>query len=107
MRSGLLRHQVVLQSPTRIQDEAGSFTNTWSSEGVEWTDIRPINSWDAEKLQAMKIQTETTHKCTMRYHAGLLPTWRVKYGTRYFSIVSIANIEERNITHELYCREVV
>ena len=44
---------------------------------------------------------------TMRYLPGLSPRMRLRDGNRLLNILRVINKDERNVEHELLCREVV
>jgi len=48
-----------------------------------------------------------THQIRIWYYAGIKASWRVKFGSRFFSIESIVNHEERNVQMDLLCKEVL
>jgi SPP1 family predicted phage head-tail adaptor len=103
MNIGRMRHRVILQSKTSTQDGTGAPIDTWATEKTIWVDISPLNS--REYWAAQQVQSDVTHKVSMRYYSGIQPHWRVKYGTRVFDITSVINVGERNEYHILLCRE--
>ena len=94
MRSGSLRHRIVIQESTEVSDGMGSFTTTWSDTLEAWAAIWPLSS--KESLDAMKLELQVTHKIRIRYRSGITAKNRIKFGTRYFNIISLINYEERN-----------
>jgi SPP1 family predicted phage head-tail adaptor len=53
----------------------------------------------------MQTTSEISHKIRIRYLASVTPKLRIKFGTRYFDIVSVINPDERNEYLEMMCRE--
>jgi len=107
MRSGVLRHYVTIikASSSSTSDGMGGRVVTWSTFSNVWAEILPMSA--KETLKYKQIEMEVTHLVNIRYLSGLLPGMRVKFGSRYFDIVSQKNLHERNIMNELYCREVL
>ena len=105
MRPGELRHQIELQSFTSTPNGMGGFSQTWSTAATVWAAIWPTSASEQKKAAAPTMVA--THQIRMWYYPGLSAAWRVRFGSRYFSIVSIVNHEERNVQMDLLCREVV
>lgn len=105
MRSGELRHQVELQSAAGVSDGMGGTTDTYSTQATVWAAIWPLSAKEAIRAGAPTMVG--MHNVRIRYYPGLSAAWRVKYGSWYFSIVSIANKDERNVYQDLLCREVL
>jgi len=105
MRSGDLRHSVDLQSTASVPDGMGGDTLTWSTQATVRAAIWPVSV--KEQVRAGAETMVGTHNVRIRYLPGVSAAWRVKFGARYFSIVSIVDHEERNVQMDLLCREVM
>jgi SPP1 family predicted phage head-tail adaptor len=105
MDSGTLRHSVELQSATLVSDGMGGSTATWATVATVRAAIWPTSV--TEQIRAASPTMVETHKIRIRYYAGIKASWRVLFGTRYFSIVSIVDKDERHVQMDLLCREVV
>ena len=70
-----------------------------------WASIEPTRG--REYQEAQRIRPELTYKITMRYIIGLTPDMLIKYKNRYFDIISIINIREKNEMLEIICTEKV
>ena len=51
------------------------------------------------------LEPITTHRITTRYWPNVTADMRLLYGTRIFTILSIINPEERNITLQILAKE--
>ena len=100
---GRMNHRVVLQSKTSTQDATGSAVETWKTKGTLWAEVVPLNS--REYWAAQQVQSDVTHRVSIRYYDGLRPDWRMKFGTRLFDIRSVINVDEGNEWHVLLCKE--
>ena len=89
MQIGDLRHSVTIQYPRRVADGAGGFTVTWATAAEVYAAIWPISA--KEIVQAMGQAMTITHRIRMRYRANIRSSWRIKYGNKYYNIVSIIN----------------
>ena len=105
MRIGPMDKRIELQAFTAISDGMGGSTRTWTTEDTVNAAI-----WCEPASEVMRAGAPSmigTHRIQMRYHPDLKAAWRIKYKTRYFSIVSILNKDERNVQLDLICREVL
>lgn len=105
MRSGLLRHKVLLQSMTDGKDTDGAPSETPTALASVWAAIRPVNA--NEVFRAAHFEGDVTHIITIRYRSDVTPKTRILYGTRVFDIRSVLNVEERNRELELTATEIV
>ena len=103
MRAGSLKHQIVIQRYTEAQNDYGEAIATWTDLLSTRASIRPLSAKDI--FIGKSLINETTHKVFMRYQIDIKPNDRVLFGSRIFSITSVINSEERNITIELLCKE--
>ena len=108
MNIGRLRHQVSIQRMNLVKDDISGGTLHWSTIPIAtvWAAIEPMRS---KELIALKtVHAEVTHKITMRYLQSfkIVPgKYRIQFGTRYFSISSVINPDERNISYEILASE--
>ena len=106
MRIGGLKHRVTLQSYTAASDGMGGEISTWITQRANVpAAIWPVSA--AEQVRAGAPTMTLTHRIQIRYYDGIKASWRIKFGTRYFSIVSIVDKDERHVQIDLLCREVV
>lgn len=104
--AGKLDKRVTLQSPGGTQNAVGERTTTWTDVATVWASIRPMSAREA--LVAAQRQDITTHVIEVRYSSTISAidgSWRVKYGTRYFTIDGVLNEFEKNAKYILYCTE--
>lgn len=102
---GSLDKRITLQSVTQTSDGMGGYVDVWADVATVWAALWPVSAAEAVKAQANTMTA--THRIVIRYRSGVSAAWRVKYGTRYFTIYSIINPSERNETLELLCKEVL
>lgn len=89
MTTGDLKHRVTIEAPVKTPDGAGGFTTSYSTIATVYAAIWPVSA--SEQVQAMQATMTITHKITIRYRSVLKGSWRLKYGNKYYSIVSIIN----------------
>ena len=105
MRIGALNKRITIQIPTKAPDGMGSFTITWTDHATVFCAIWPLMG--RELVQAMQTDMVVSHRIRIRYRSVFRPDWRIKRGDRYFNIVSIVNVGERNEWLDLMCKETV
>ena len=70
-----------------------------------WAGIEPMRG--REYQEAQRIRPELTYKVTTRYHKEVTPDMFIKYKDRYFNIISVINVRERNEMLEIICTEKI
>lgn len=68
-----------------------------------WASVEPTRG--REYQEAQRVRPELTYKITTRYHKGITPDMQIRFQNRYFDIISIINIREKNEMLEIICRE--
>ena len=105
MKIGDLKNRIILQYKTRVPDGHGSFNESFVDACTIFAAIWPVSA--TETIQAGATAMVATHRIRIRYRTILKPYWRVKFGNRYFAIVSIVNPSEANKMLDLLCKEAV
>lgn len=103
LRAGTLNKRVVLQTTTNTADTGGGVTQVWADTATLWAEIDELAG--REGFEAQQIASRLTHKVTIRYRTSVVPTQRLKYGTRILKIEAIVNPGQRNERLELMCAE--
>jgi SPP1 family predicted phage head-tail adaptor len=104
---GEYRHIITIQQKTGTQNDYGEeIIEDWVDVITTRAGIYPING--KEFFAAEKTNSEVTHKVNMRYipNKHITPDMRVKFGNRYFHIVSVINFQEKNVELQLLCKEL-
>lgn len=106
MRIGELRDVVELQARVNTPDGQGGFTEKWLTQARVRANVQPLSG--REYLMAQQLGTALSHNVTIRYHEGLLPSWRVKVSDgRVLNIRSVANPDSVKRVHMLYCEQII
>lgn len=112
MRSGRLRHRVVVQSRSLTKDSTfGEAIETWSSNVGLWADIQSLRG--RTYLEAAQIHSAATHRIVTRYatlsaSTEIRPGYtRIIYNDRIFNILHVSNVMERNFRLEFLCSEAI
>jgi len=105
MQAGKLRHRVTIQEATESVDSYGQPTFAWADEATVWASIEPLRG--QERLAQQQIESDVTHRVTLRYLTNLTPAKRIKFGSRYLEIRSVMNVDEHDETMVLECHEAL
>lgn len=82
----------------------GGITKGETNLGQRWASIEPLSG--REYMEASQMGSEVTHRIRLRYFSGLTTKHHLTYGGRTFNIVSMLNLDEGNVVHELMAKEV-
>lgn len=106
MRSGNLRHRVIIQKPSGTRDAVGEVDTEYCDIATEWAAITPLNSRDI--IASAQSHLQVTHEVIVRYRAVLSDIdvgWRVNHNGRYLYVAGVYNIRERDKSYRLLCHE--
>lgn len=105
LTSGKLRNRIDIESPVTAPNGSGGSTVVWTAITASKIRayIKPISG--AERLQAMRLESDITHRVFIRYRSDFTAASRINYNGRLFQIRAILNLEERNQWLELYAVE--
>ncbi len=108
MRAGQLRHTIAIQEATETDDGMGGALITWadvSGMGSVPAAVWPLKA--TERLDAMKLEHQVTHKVRIRFRSGITAKMRVNWSdkSKTFNIIGFINPDERNIMLEMLCLE--
>jgi SPP1 family predicted phage head-tail adaptor len=70
-----------------------------------WASITPSND-SFYAMEDQKKTTKVTHKVEIRFRTDITTKMRIKFGVRYFEIISIATLDEDGERLLLKCREL-
>ena len=104
MRIGSLNHRITLQYQTKVSDAMGGFTVTGVDAATVWASAWTVSS--SEGLAGMQTSMVRVQKFCIRFRSVLRPSYRVKYGERYFNITGI-DPDEKNRFLFLTVKEAV
>ena len=105
MRAGSLRHKITFQQLTVANDTWSHSIETWTDEFTTYASIWTLRG--VERMEAFKLDNEITHKIRVRYKSDLHPKMRIRFGTRYFNILSMVDPDERHIYYEIMASEEI
>ena len=99
IKAGDYRNRIELQRRT------AAALNTWTTVATVWAAIEPLSG--NQFYQNLVATTEVTGRVRIRYRTDIKPDYRLKFGTRIFSIVGLVNPKESNQELQIMYREQV
>lgn len=105
LQPGDLNRQVIVEQRSTTRGAMGEEVDTWTTYKKVWCKVLPGRGQESSIARRETGRLETKFWC--RYFSGLTMKMRLNLGGRYFDIVSIANIEERNRFLELSAVETI
>lgn len=94
---GKFLHKVTAQDFTTTSDGAGGLVQTWADTHTFYAEIEPQTGREA--LEAEQLIGKKPYKFTTRYSSEVASVGnesRLEFGTRYFNIHSVVNLNEEN-----------
>ena len=88
---------------TKTADGMGGFTIVAKNEVTVWGAIWPISA--NEQIQATQQVMTISHRIRIRYVDDIKASWRIKFGTKYYNIVSIINPNLSNKYLDILAKE--
>lgn len=108
---GKMHSRISYQTLSMTQSTSGNPTETYTDFYTTWCRIIPFSSERPMGTSLAQvsgaIRPEVTGVIKQRYHAGLEDSMRIRYGTRYFKIIKIVDIEEDTKIQEIQFKEWV
>ncbi len=101
--AGQLNRRIVLQAPWLAAGETGEPEKLYDTYVTVWAGFRTLSG--GERLASEQVGATLTHEVTIRYRAGVLPTHRIKYGTRILDIKDVRDVDERHEEIRIRCTE--
>ena len=105
MRTGELRSFITIESPVITKSKTGAATTTWETFRQVYAHIEQLRGY--EKQSANATWPGADYKITLRFIAGLLPTYRIVFEDKIFSIFAINDVDMRHREIELVCQQGV
>ncbi|MCK9569857.1 phage head closure protein [Candidatus Pacearchaeota archaeon] len=93
MKAGTLRQRVTIQQPVKTANSIGEDEITWSTFATVWMKIIPASG--QIYYAAKQADSRVNGYFSMRYLSGVLPTFRILFGSRILTILAVWIPEER------------
>ena len=94
INAGELRNKVSLQNYDETRSASGHPTRTYATYASVWAKFRTLSG--TERMAAQQVSGVITHEVTIRYRSDVHVDHRILWGTRYFDIKDVRNVDEQN-----------
>lgn len=101
MTIGQRIRRVSIQAPSSTKDAYGQLITSWTTFRETWASIETLTGGEA--LQAQAVVSQASVKIEMRYRPGITAAMRVVYGSQFFDIGAVIDVDMRHETLELIC----
>ncbi len=95
--------RIVLQYQTKVADGMGNFTVTWVEAATVYAAIWPTSA--NEMIAANALSMVVTHRIRIRWRGAVKSNWRIKFGEKYYNIISIVNPNMGNRYLDILAKE--
>ena len=105
MRTSELNKLIDIIGTTKVGDGMGGYieTDTTIASNI-WAAIWPASA--STVIASMQPTMEISHRIRIRFRRPFRADWRIKFGHRYFDIVSVINQNESNEWLDILAKEV-
>lgn len=103
MRSGQLRHRLVLEQPVFTSDGGGGTTRSWQVTATLWAAVTPMSL--AGAADAEQPGGRIGYRVICRYRSDLRPGQRFRDGQQHLDIYAVVDPDGRRRWVECRCRE--
>lgn len=86
-------HRITIETATHATDSQGGKATTWSTYATVWAELKPVSA--GERNFGQQLEYQRSHKCNIRYLAGVTTAMRVIFDSRYFHIKGIRAPDEK------------
>lgn len=94
---GKLNKRITFQAGTESNDGEGK--TIWTDSFTVWAAVLPLTG--NRRYLAQQLDASISGTIIIRYRSDVKSSMRIKFGTRYLSIISIRNPEEKNESLEI------
>ena len=97
LATGDMRWRIEFQSASLTYDETNAPIETWATVSTRWADVKALSA--GERVAANSLQAEVTHQIVIRNGFDVLPSYRIKWGSKLFNVNSVVpDIDRTTIT---------
>jgi SPP1 family predicted phage head-tail adaptor len=89
-----LDKRIVIETLTLTANDSGGQSEAWTTHTTVWASLKP--KLVKEINFAQRIEPRIDHEIIIRYLSTLTAKMRINFGSRYFEIKAIVNVEENN-----------
>jgi SPP1 family predicted phage head-tail adaptor len=97
-------HRITIEENQPTRDGIGGTADNWVPVATVWAAVEPLKG--REFFAAQQVNSEVSHRVTLRYRAGVRPDMRVRFGARVLEIAGPPiDPDEKHKELQLMCVE--
>lgn len=101
---GKLRHRITIEAQsTTSTSELGQPVENFTTQATVWASINQLSG--REGHYARQMQPDATHKIIIRGGQTVTPAHRLLHEGRYFNVLSVKRLDERDFYSEITASE--
>lgn len=105
MKTGKLRHKIIIQQSSVTVGSGGLATESWTSFATIYAAVEPLTG--REFFEAAAKMPSVTTRFRIRYLAGVTPGMRISYDGKYYDITNVLHINEHREEMHLMTKELI
>jgi len=98
-----MRHRIWVQVKQETSDGEGGYTTAWQNYREIWAEVLPITA--KQRMEYLSMDVEATHLIRCRGLIDVPETYRIMFGTREFEVLTVENLQERDVENVITCKE--
>lgn len=105
INAGDLRNLATFTAPTVLTEDGDVTLEPFVEDFQAWVQIQPMSG--SEEIVGDQVQTSRTHLVTARFDSRIMERMQMTARNRKFEILSVLNIDERDVEMQLACKELL
>lgn len=103
MQIGKLNKRITFLKLADVKDRMGQKKKVLKEIKTVWASFYPIRG--SEFYEVQKVQSRVSHKCYVRYLAGIDSNCFIRYQGKEYAITSVIDVDMEHKMLEIYCYE--
>jgi len=102
MEAGELFQEVTIQQRNDTLNNIGESVASWATYAATYAEV--INLSGSELIQAQQVNSFINSKITVRVDVGIRANMRILFKSRYYNIIFVNEVDERDEKMILLCK---
>lgn len=100
------RHQIYVQRRVQVADGEGGFADGWVNTTASpiWAEVSPIQA--KQRLEYRTVGVDATHLVRLDGLLEVSERNRITFDGRFFEVLTVENLQERDVEKVITCLEV-
>jgi SPP1 family predicted phage head-tail adaptor len=98
------RHRINIQTLSSVSDGEGGFTTAYTDGSNYWAAIYPMSAAQVKEYRTINVNADYLIKIRGNITVAE-KTNRIRFGARYFEVLTVMDLQERGIVKHVACKE--